>query len=100
MRKFGVFAALTLSWITASCAERMVYPAAIPKPLPPKATPKLQSNNVEARRQAEKIVEDTRRRSAIRSRQVSPSAGVKPEQPLGPRAPLPQVSLQPLETSI
>ena len=52
MRKFGVFAALTLSWITISCAEKMVHPAVIPLPTSPKAVSKPRPPNVEARRQA------------------------------------------------
>ena len=95
MHKFGVFTALTLSWITASCAERIVHPAVIPQPTPPKAAPKPWPNNVEARHRAETIAEKAGKRSAIHSRQVTPSASVKPEPSPEPQAPLPQVSQQP-----
>ena len=97
MRKLGVFTALALSWITASCAERMVHPAIIPQPTPPKAASKPISNNVEVRRRTETIAENTGKRSTIRSRQVTPSASVKPEQSPKPQAPLPQASEQPPE---
>jgi hypothetical protein len=100
MRKLGVFAALALSGLMVSCAERMVNPAIIPKPPPPKAAPKPRPNNVEAGRQAEKITEDAKRRSVIRPRPVRPSASVKPERRPETLAPLPQVSQQPEETSI
>jgi hypothetical protein len=100
MRKLGVFTALALSGMTASCAERMVNPAVIPKPAPaPKAAPEPRPNNLEARRQAERIAEDDRGRSAIRPRQVIPSASVKPEPPK-PQAPQPQAPQQPRETSV
>jgi hypothetical protein len=95
MHKFGVFAALTLSWITASCAERIMHPAVIPQPTQPKAASKLRPANVEPRRQAEKIAEDTRILSAMPPRQVSPSASVKPEQPPESEAQPPQASEQP-----
>jgi hypothetical protein len=95
MRQFGVFAALTLTWITASCAERMVHPAVMPEPPAPKAASKLRPANVEPRRQAEKIAEGTRNLSAMPPRQVSPSASVKPEQPPESEAQPPQASEQP-----
>jgi hypothetical protein len=95
MRKFGVFAALTLSWITASCAERMMHPAVIPQSTLPKAASKLRPANVEPRRQAEKIAEDTRNLSAMPPRQVSPRASVKPELPPESEAQPPQASEQP-----
>ncbi len=100
MHKFGVFTALTLSWITASCAERMVHPAAIPQPPPLKTAPKPSPNYVEARHRSETIANDARTRSAIRSRQVTLSASVKPEPSPGPQAPLPHVSQQPKQTPI
>jgi hypothetical protein len=100
MHKFGVFAALTLSWITASCAERMVNPAVIPHSTPPKAASKPRPHNVEARRQAETRAEDAKKRSTIRSRQVTPSASVKSEPSPEPEALLPQVSQRPRETPI
>jgi hypothetical protein len=100
MHKFGVFAALTLSWITASCAERMMHPAAIPQPTPPKAAPKPRPHNGEARHRTETLAKDAGKHSAIRSRQVTPSASVEPEPSPEPQAPLPQVSQQPKETSI
>jgi hypothetical protein len=97
MHKFGVFAALTLSWITASCAERMVHPAVIPQPTQPKAASKPWPHDVEARHRSETLAEETGKRSAIRSRQVTPSASVKPEQSSTPETPLPKVSHQPNE---
>jgi hypothetical protein len=100
MHKFGVFTALTVSWITASCAERMVHPAVIPQPTPLKAAPKPSPNNVEARHRAETIANDARMRSAIRSRQVTPTASLKPELSPEPHAPPPQVSQQPKQTPI
>jgi hypothetical protein len=101
MRKLGVFTALALSGMTVSCAERIVSPAAIPKPaLSPKAALEPRPDNVEARRQVEKITEDARRRSAIRSRQAISRPSVKPEQRPETQAPQPQVSQQPQETSI
>jgi hypothetical protein len=100
MHKFGVFAALTLSWITASCAERMVHPAVIPQPTSPKAASMPSPNNVEAKHRTETIAENTGKRSAIRSRPVTPGASAKPMPPPESQAPLPQVSQQPEETSI
>ena len=102
MHKFGVFAALTLSWITASCAERMMHPAVIPQSTLPKAASKLRPANVEPRRQAEKIAEDTRNLSAMPPRQVSPSASVKPEQPPESEAqpPQAQTSLDPTTATV
>jgi hypothetical protein len=100
MRQFGVFAALTLSWITASCAERMVHPAVMPEPPAPKAASKPRPANVEARHRAETLAENTRKHSAIRSRPVTPGASAKPMPPPESQAPLPQVSQQPEETSI
>jgi hypothetical protein len=100
MHKFGVFTALALSWITASCAERMVHSAVIPQPMPLKAAPKSSPNNVEARYRAETIANDARMRSAIHAHQVTPSASVKPEPSPEPQAPLPQVSQQPKQTPI
>jgi hypothetical protein len=100
MRKLGVFAALVLSGMTA-CAERIVSPAAIPEPaLSPTAAPKPRPDNVEARRQAEAIAEDARKRSAVRSRQAISNPSVKPEQRPETQAPLPQVSQQSRETPI
>jgi hypothetical protein len=84
MHKFGVFTALTLSWIAASCAERMVHPAVIPQPTQPKAASKPWPRDMEARHRAETLAEETGKRSAIRSRQVTPSASVKPEQSSAP----------------
>jgi hypothetical protein len=66
MHKFGVFAALTLSWITASCAERMVHPAVMPQPTLPRIALKTQLHNVEVRHRAETIAENTGKRSAVR----------------------------------
>jgi hypothetical protein len=100
MHKFGVFTALALSWITASCAERMVHPAVIPQPIPLKAAPKPSPSNVEARYRAETIAYDARMRSAIHAHQVTPSASVKSEPSPEPQAPLPQVSQQPKQTPI
>jgi hypothetical protein len=97
MRQFGVFAALTLTWITASCGERMVHPAVMPEPPAPKAASKLRSANVEPRHQAEKIAENTGKRSAIPPGQVSPSASVKSEQPPASEVLPPQASEQPPE---
>jgi hypothetical protein len=65
MHKFGVFTALALSWITASCAERMVHPAVISQLNPSKAASKPRPNNVEARRQAEEIAEGTRNLGSV-----------------------------------
>jgi hypothetical protein len=98
MHKFGVVAALTLSWITASCAERMVHPAVIPPSTLPKAAFKPWPHDVEARHRAETLAEETGKHSAIRSHEVTPSASVKPEQSPERQAPLPQVSQQPKET--
>jgi hypothetical protein len=95
MHKFGVFAALTLSWITASCAERMVHPAVIPQPTPSKAASKPRPHTVAARRQAETLAEATGKHSAIRSHEVTPSPSVKPEPPRELQTPLPQVPHQP-----
>jgi hypothetical protein len=101
MRKFGVLAAFTLTWITASCAERMMNPAAIiPQSTPPKGASKPRPHIVEARRQAETIAESTGKRSAMRARQANPSASVKPEPSPEPQAPLPQVSQPQKETTI
>jgi hypothetical protein len=97
MHKFRMLTALALSWITASCAETMMNPAIIPQSTPPKGASKPISNNVEVRRRAETIAENTGKRSTIRSRQVTPSANVKPEQSPEPQAPLPQASEQPPE---
>jgi protein TonB len=97
MRKFGVLTVLALGWITASCAERMVHPAIISQPTPPKAASKPIPNDGEVRRRAETIAEKTRKRSAIRSRQVTPSAIVKPEQPPEFEAQPPQAPEQPPE---
>ncbi len=94
MRQFGVFTALALSGMTASCAERMAHPAVIPMPPPPKAASQPMSHNGEAGRQDETLAEDASKRSAIRSHQVTPSASVTPEPSLEPRAPLPQISQQ------
>jgi hypothetical protein len=97
MRNLGVLTALALSWITASCAERMVSPTVIPEPVrTPQAGPKPPLNSVEARRQTETI--DARKRSAIRPRRVSPSASFKTEQPPEPQTPLPQELQQPQAT--
>jgi hypothetical protein len=99
MRNLGVFAALALSWITASCAERMVSQTVIPEPVrAPQAGPKPRLSSVEARRQAETIAEDARKRSAIRPRRVSPSASFKIEQPPEPQTPLQQELQQPQAT--
>src|SRR5688500_9599255 len=98
MHKFMVLTALALSWITASCAERMVHPAIIPQPSPPKAASKPIPNSVEVRRRTEIIAENTGKRSAIRARQVTPSASVKPEQPPESEAQPPPASEQPPET--
>jgi hypothetical protein len=100
MRKSGVFAAFALSWITASCAERMANPAVVPEPPALKAAPKTRPANVEVRRQAERIAEKTRKNSTARSRQFSPSVSVKPEQPPKPQVPPPQASQQPQEPAI
>jgi hypothetical protein len=97
MRKFGVLTALTLSWITASCAERMVHQGVIHHSNPPKAASRPIPNNVEVRRRAETIAENTGKRPAIRSGQVTPSASVKPEQPPELEAQSPQASEQPPE---
>jgi hypothetical protein len=98
MHKIGVLTALALSWITASCAERMVHPSIVPQPTPPKAVSKPIPNNAEVRRRAVAVAENTGKPSAVRSRQVSPSASVKPEQSPEPQAPLPQASERPPET--
>lgn len=95
MHKFGVFAALTLTWITTSCAERMAYPAVVPEPPAPKAASKLRPANVEPRRQAEKTAESTGKRSAMPPGQVSPSASVKSEQSPASEVLPPQASEQP-----
>jgi hypothetical protein len=102
MHKFGVFTALTLSWITASCADRMVHPAVMAEPPAPKAASKPRPANVEPRRQAEKIAEGTRNLSAMPPRQVSPSASVKPEQPPESEAqpPQAQTSLDPTTATV
>lgn len=100
MHKFGVFTALTLSWITASCAERMMHSAAIPQPPPLRATPKPSPNNRETRHRSETIANDARVRSAIRSRQVTLSARQKPEPSPEPQTPLPQVSQPPKQIPI
>jgi hypothetical protein len=97
MYKFGVFAALALSWITASCAERMVHPAVIPQPTSPKAASMPSPNNVEAKHRTETIAENTGKRSAIRARPVTPRASVKPEQPPESEVHSPQASEQPPE---
>jgi hypothetical protein len=99
MRKFGVFTALTLTWITASCAERMAHPTIIPRPAPPTVASEPIPNNVAVRGWAATIAENTGKRSASPARQVTPSANVKPEPPPVPQAPLPQVSQHPKETS-
>jgi hypothetical protein len=100
MHKLGVCTALALSGVTASCAERIVNPAVIPKPPPSIAAPKPQPHERDARRQAETIAEDTRKHSAIRSRQVLPSASVGPAQPSELQSRLPQAAHQPQGTSI
>ena len=98
MRQFGVLTALTLIWITASCAERIVPPAVQLEPPAQISVPKRRPANVEPRRQAEKITESTRNLSAISPRQVTPSANVRPEPSPEPQAQLPQGSQQPKET--
>lgn len=100
MRKLGVFTALALSGIISSCAERMVNPAVIPKPPLPKAAPETRTSNVEARRQAERIAKDARKRSAIGSRPVSPDSSVTPEQRPTTQAQPPQEVQQPQGTPI
>lgn len=95
MRIVGVFTALALSGVLASCAERMVSPRTIPKPAPKHGTtPKPRLSNVEARRQTEKIAEDVKTHSAIRFRQANPSVGPKEEQPPQTEAQSPQASQQ------
>src|ERR671920_2072535 len=94
MHKFGVFAALTLSWITASCAERMGHPAVMPQSTLPKAASKPRPHNVEAKHRDETLAESARKRSAIRAGQVIPSASVKPEQPPESEVQPPQASEQ------
>jgi hypothetical protein len=100
MHKFGVFTALALSWITASCAERMANSAVIPEPTSPKAASKPVPNDVKMRRRAETVAESTRRGSAVRSHEVTPSASVRPKPSPEPQAPLPQVSPRPMEPPI
>ncbi len=75
MRKVGVFAVLALSGFTPSCAERVMIPAATRNSAPlleaaPKPQPK---RNVAAKHQAEKVMEDARKRLASRARQTSPN---------------------------
>jgi hypothetical protein len=98
MRQFGVLTALALTWITASCAERIVPPAVQIEPPAQIAASKQRPANVEPRRQAEKIAEGTRNFSAISPRQVTPSANVRPVPPSEPQAQLLQGSQQPKET--
>jgi hypothetical protein len=100
MHKFGVFTALALSWITASCAERMMHPAVLSQPTPPKAASKPRPHNGEARRQAETLAKDASVHSTFRSRQITPSASVEPEPSRELQTPLPQVPHQPNEPPI
>jgi hypothetical protein len=100
MRKFGVLTVLALTWITVSCAERIVNSGNIPQPASPKAAPKPQPNNVEVRRQAATMAEDARRPSAVRPRPITPSSSVKPEQPPESEPQPPQASEQPPEAQI
>jgi hypothetical protein len=101
MRKLGVFTALALSGMTSACAERLASPAMMPKPAPAQAAEfKSQPNTVEPRRQAKKVMEDTRKHSAIRVREVLPSPSLRPEQRPAPQARLPQVSPGPQEPLI
>ena len=97
MRKFGVLTVLALSWITASCAERLVHPAIIPQPTPPKAASRPIPDNVEVRRRTETIAENTGKRLMTRSRHVTPSASVKPEPSPESKTPLSHILQQPKE---
>jgi hypothetical protein len=92
MRKLGVLTALALSGMTAACAERLASPAMMPKPAPARAAEfKPRPNTGETRRQAKKVMEDTRKRSAIRVREVLPNTSVRPEQRPEPLTSLPHV---------
>jgi len=98
MRKLGVLTALALSGMTAACAERLASPSMMPKPAPARpAEFKSRPNTVETRRQAKRIMEDARKRSAIRVREVLRSTSVRLEQRPEPQARLPQVSPGPQE---
>jgi hypothetical protein len=93
MRNLGVFTALVMSVMTASCAERVVGPTTLPTPVPvPKATSKPRAN-VEARRQAEKAIDDA-------FRQAMSNSSTQPEQPLEFDGSPPQTSQQPQEAPV
>jgi hypothetical protein len=101
MRKLGVLTALALSGLTAACAERLASPAMTSKPAPAsRAETNLRPNNVETRREAEKITEDIRKPTAIRVQEALPSTSARPEQRPEPQVPLPQVPREPQETLI
>jgi hypothetical protein len=89
MRNSRVFAALILGAMAASCAERMVSPSTVPKPFPPEVAPKPRLNNVEVRRQTERVAEDAGPSSGIRS--VSQRARSKQQRP-EQQAPPPQAA--------
>lgn len=91
MRKVELFAALALSGLTVSCAERAITPATTSTPVPPEAAHKARPRNVEARRRAEKDIDD-----AFHQAMLHPSP--KTEHPPGPEAPPPQASQPPQET--
>jgi hypothetical protein len=88
MRKLGALTILALSWITASCAERIASPAVLPKSPPSKAASKPQPHTLEAWRQAVMNTAEAGKHPAVRSRQVPPSANVNPMEPSSPQAPL------------
>jgi hypothetical protein len=96
VRNLRVFAALVLSGMTASCAERVVTPAGIASPSPaPEAEPNLRLNIVGENRRTVVIMEGAKKRSAARTRQVDDSA--RTERRLEVRAPKSQTSQAPRE---
>src|SRR5689334_8739639 len=100
MGKFGVFTALTLSWVTASCAERMVSPPTIPAPPQTKASSKPRPNEANARHRAEANAEPTGKRSTLHSQQAPPGIRANTKQPSIPESALPQAAQQSQEAPI
>jgi hypothetical protein len=74
MRKFGVFAALILSGMTPSCAQRVVLP---PNITAPEAVPNLRPNKIEKSRRVAVIEEGSKNWLAARTRQLDAGARTK-----------------------
>src|SRR5829696_9587041 len=75
MRNLGAFAALILSGMTASCAQRVLPPANIASPSPaPEAVPDLHPKMLGESRRAAVVMEGAEKRLAARVRQVDARA--------------------------